>query len=97
MRWLVEHHLEELSPEWIWDEGGGGFKGLMGDQPMFGIAVSEKQIQHLRLVATGCPGHGSMPHSDNANERLMGALRRILRPRPMRVNQVTAALFETIA
>jgi acetylornithine deacetylase/succinyl-diaminopimelate desuccinylase-like protein len=97
MGWLVEHHLEELNPAWVWDEGGGGFKGLMGERLMFGIAVAEKQIQHLRLVATGQTGHGSMPHGDNANERLMGALRRILRPRPMRVNRVTRALFEAIA
>ncbi len=97
MRWLVEHHLRDLNPEWVWDEGGGGFKGLMGDSSMFGIAVAEKQIQHLRLVATGQPGHGAMPHDDNANERLMQALERILRPRPMRVSEVTAALFKTVA
>jgi acetylornithine deacetylase/succinyl-diaminopimelate desuccinylase-like protein len=97
MRWLVANHLEDLSPGWVWDEGGGGFKGLLGDQPMFGVAVAEKQIQHLRLVATGQPGHGAMPHSDNANERLMRALERILQPRPMQINPVTAALFEVVA
>jgi acetylornithine deacetylase/succinyl-diaminopimelate desuccinylase-like protein len=97
MRWLVDHHLEQLHPAWVWDEGGGGFKGLLGDRSMFGIAVAEKQIQHLRLVATGQPGHGAMPHDDNANERLMRALDRILKPRPMRVNEVTAALFEAVA
>jgi acetylornithine deacetylase/succinyl-diaminopimelate desuccinylase-like protein len=97
MRWLVDHHLEELHPAWVWDEGGGGFKGLLGDRSMFGVAVAEKQIQHLRLVATGQPGHGAMPHDDNANERLMRALERVLKSRPMRVNQVTAALFEAVA
>ena len=97
MRWLVEHHLDELNPEWVWDEGGGGFKGLLGDRPMFGIAVAEKQIQHLRLVATGEAGHGSMPHDDNANVTLIHALNRILKPRPMRVNQVSATMFCEIA
>jgi len=97
MRWLVEHHLEQLHPQWVWDEGGGGFKGLLGDRALFGIAVAEKQIQHLRLVATGQPGHGAMPHDDNANVRLMRALERVLRPRPMRVSEVTASLFETVA
>jgi len=97
MRWLVDHHLDGLDPEWVWDEGGGGFKGLVGDRPMFGIAVAEKQIQHLRLIATGQPGHGAMPHDDNANERLMKALERVLRPRPMRINEVTEALFEAVA
>ena len=97
MRWLVDHHLEDLHPAWVWDEGGGGFKGLMGDRALFGVAVAEKQIQHLRLIATGQPGHGSMPHDDNANERLIRALRRVSQPRPMRVNPVTKALFATMA
>ncbi|MBN1813803.1 MAG: M20/M25/M40 family metallo-hydrolase [Anaerolineae bacterium] len=97
MRWLVENHLGELDPEWVWDEGGGGFTGLMGDSPVFGIAVAEKQIQHLRLTATGEPGHASMPHKDNANVTLMDAIGRILKPRPMRVNEVTAAMFRDLA
>ena len=97
MGWLVEHHLDQLDPEWVWDEGGGGFTGLMGDQPLFGVAVAEKQIQHLRLIATGEAGHGSMPHDDNANVTLMHALGRVLRPRPMRVNSVTFAMFQEIA
>jgi acetylornithine deacetylase/succinyl-diaminopimelate desuccinylase-like protein len=97
MRWLVENHLDELDPEWVWDEGGGGFTGLMGDSPVFGIAVAEKQIQHLRLTATGEPGHASMPHKNNANVTLMDALGRILKPRPMRVNEVTAAMLRDLA
>lgn len=97
MRWLVDNHLEDLSPEWVWDEGGGGFKGLVGDKTLFGVAVAEKKIQHLRLVAKGTPGHGAMPHDDNANERLLRALERVLTPRPMRVNQVTTGLFNAVA
>lgn len=97
MGWLVEHHLDELDPEWVWDEGGGGFKGLLGNRPLFGIAVVEKQIQQLRLTAVGEPGHGAMPHDDNANVTLMHALERILKPRPMRVNSVTTAMLEEIA
>jgi acetylornithine deacetylase/succinyl-diaminopimelate desuccinylase-like protein len=96
-RWLVENHLNELDPEWVWDEGGGGFTGLMGDSPVFGIAVAEKQIQHLRLTATGEPGHASMPHKNNANDTLMDALGRILKPRPMRVSEVTAAMLRDLA
>jgi acetylornithine deacetylase/succinyl-diaminopimelate desuccinylase-like protein len=97
MRWLVENHLGELDPEWVWDEGGGGFTGLIGDSPVFGIAVAEKQIQHLRLTATGESGHASMPHKDNANVTLMDAIGRILKPRPMRINEVTATMFRDLA
>jgi acetylornithine deacetylase/succinyl-diaminopimelate desuccinylase-like protein len=98
MRWLVENHLAHLDPEWVWDEGSGGFKGVFGPQLMFGVAVAEKQMQHLRLVATGEPGHGSMPHSNNANVTLLNALQRILSsPRPLRVNATAAAMFKAIA
>jgi len=98
MRWLVERYADELDPEWVWDEGGGGFKDMFGPGILFGLTVAEKQIQHLKLIATGKPGHASMPHSDNANVTLMAALDRVLaRPRPMRVNAITAAMFRTIA
>jgi acetylornithine deacetylase/succinyl-diaminopimelate desuccinylase-like protein len=97
MGWLAKHRPEEFDAEWVWDEGGGGFKGLMGERPLFGVAVAEKQIQHLRLVARGSAGHGSMPHSDNANVTLLSALGRVLRPRPMRVTRVTASMFRDIA
>ncbi len=90
--WLVENHLDELDPEWVWDEGGGRFTGLIGDSPVFGVAVAEKQTQHLRLIASGEAGHGSMPHRNNANVILMNALERILRPRPLRINTVSAAI-----
>ena len=102
MRWLVENHLDELDPEWVWDEGGGGIvfgpdSGLPGGRPLFGVAVTEKQIQHLRLVASGEPGHASMPHSNNANVTLMRALDRVLPPRPMRLNGVTRTMFQQFA
>jgi acetylornithine deacetylase/succinyl-diaminopimelate desuccinylase-like protein len=98
MRWLVENHLTSLDPEWVWDEGSGGLKGIFGPKVMFALAVAEKQIQHLRLVATGEPGHGSMPHANNANVTLLNALRRVLgSPRPMRANAVAAAMFKAVA
>ncbi len=97
MRWLVEHHLAELDPAWVWDEGGGGIRGIFGRGTLFGIAVVERQIQHLRLTATGTPGHGSMPHVDNACVTLLRALERILSsPRPMRLNGVTAEMFRAL-
>lgn len=98
MRWLMEKHVNALDPEWVWDEGSGGFKGIFGPQLMFGVAVVEKQVQHLRVVATGEPGHGSLPHKNNANVTLLNALQRILAsPRPMRVYAAVAAMFKVIA
>ena len=98
MRWLTERYLAELDPEWVWDEGSGGLRGMFGPRVMFGIAVAEKQFRQVRLIATGDPGHGSMPHANNAVATLVAALDRIRRsPRPMHVNAVAAALFRAIA
>lgn len=38
-----------------------------------------------------------MPHKNNANVILMDAIDRTLEPRPMRVNEVTAAMFRDLA
>jgi len=51
------------------DEGGSGYQGLFGAPSgeqhagpvVFGVGVAEKRVNQLRLVATGEPGHGSMP------------------------------------
>jgi acetylornithine deacetylase/succinyl-diaminopimelate desuccinylase-like protein len=98
MRWLIEHHLAELDPEWVWDEGSGGVRGMFGERVMFGVAVAEKRPHNVRLIAKGDPGHGSMPHANNAVVTLVHALERILRsPRPIHISDVTAAMFRAIA
>jgi acetylornithine deacetylase/succinyl-diaminopimelate desuccinylase-like protein len=98
MRWLTERHLAELDPEWVWDEGSGGLRGMFGDRTMFGIAVAEKRPHNIRLIATGDPGHGSMPHVNNAVVTLAAALERVRRaPRPLHINAVTAGMFRALA
>ena len=95
MKWLVENHAAAIDPEWVWDEGSGGLKGMFGSGIMFAVAVAEKTVQWLKLIATGDPGHGSMPHNNNANVTLVNALKRITdSPRPMRVNATAAAMFK---
>jgi acetylornithine deacetylase/succinyl-diaminopimelate desuccinylase-like protein len=98
MRWLVENHLTEIDPEWVWDEGSGGLKGVFGKDIMFAIAIAEKQIYRVRLIATGDPGHGSMPHANSANVTLLAALNRILdNPRPLRVDTAAGMMFSSLA
>lgn len=98
MRWLVENHLSAIDPEWVWDEGSGGLKGVFGEKVMFAVAVAEKQIYRVRLVATGDPGHGSMPHNNSANVTLLSALTRILdAPRSMHADPTAAAMFRAVA
>ena len=82
---LERHHPEALEAEYVINEGGWGATRMMGsERPAFNCAVSEKGPCWLRLVADGRPGHGSVPHGDNALERLVRALQRVLewqRPR----------------
>lgn len=98
MKWLVENHAAAIDPEWVWDEGSGGLKGMFGPGILFAVAVAEKTVQWLKLIATGDPGHGSMPHNNNANVTLVNALKRITdSPRPLHVNSTAAAMFKAIA
>ena len=65
---------------------------------MFAIAVAEKQIYRVRLIATGEPGHGSMPHNNSANVTLIAALERIIAtPRPMPAGAAACAMFGALA
>ncbi|MRR15840.1 MAG: M20/M25/M40 family metallo-hydrolase [Deltaproteobacteria bacterium] len=98
MRWLVENHLNDIDPEWVWDEGSGGLRNVFGQGTVFAVAVAEKQIYRFKLIAQGEPGHGSMPHADSANTRLIAALQRILNAhRPMKTGPASAAMFAGLA
>jgi len=98
MRWLVENHLKEIDPEWVWDEGSGGLKDVIGHGTMFAVAVAEKQIYRFKLIAEGEPGHGSMPHANSPNTHLIASLQRIIEtPRPLRAGPASAAMFAGLA
>ena len=71
-------HPELLDCEYVINEGGAGSTEVFGvERPVFNIGVSEKGPFWLKLRATGRPGHGSVPHDDNASDRLVRALARI--------------------
>lgn len=98
MRWFTENHSDSIDPEWVWDEGSGSIKDVFGKGVMFAVAVAEKQIYRFKLIAEGEPGHGSMPHPDSANNRLLAALQRIIEtPRPLKAGPAAAAMFEGLA
>ena len=48
----------------------GGYSMTLGDRRFYTIQVAEKGIAWTRLRASGTPGHGSMPHADNATTKL---------------------------
>ena len=76
--WMRQHHLKDIEPEYILDEGGFGSRDLFTkDRLVFGISVAEKKILWLKLIAEGVAGHGSQPHDRNPNDRLTRALARL--------------------
>ena len=42
------------------------------------VSVSEKKLSQFIIKATGTGGHGSVPHKDSANEKVINASARIL-------------------
>jgi acetylornithine deacetylase/succinyl-diaminopimelate desuccinylase-like protein len=78
MDWLADHHPELLRADGVINEGAFGFGELMGHRGLvFAVAPTEKAPCWLRLTVKGRPGHGSIPHGDNAALRLTRALARI--------------------
>ncbi|MDP9236034.1 MAG: M20/M25/M40 family metallo-hydrolase [Chloroflexota bacterium] len=76
--WMEAHHPELLDAEYVINEGGWGSAEVFGTRrPAFNCSISEKGPLWLRLVAEGRPGHGSVPHPDNALDRLVRALAKV--------------------
>jgi acetylornithine deacetylase/succinyl-diaminopimelate desuccinylase-like protein len=77
-KWMRTNHYDELDPEYVIDEGGFGSRDMFtANKLVFGISVTERRIMWLKLRAEGVAGHGSQPHDQNPNERLMKALSRL--------------------
>ncbi len=99
MRWIERNHPESLEAEYVINEGGGGTTEVFGvERPVFNVAVTEKGPLWLRLVAEGRPGHGSMPHDDNALDRLVRALHKVQTwERPFTVSPVLGEYFTRLS
>lgn len=75
---LEAQHPDAIAADFVINEGGTGAAELFGvPKPVFHVAIAEKSPLWIRLVTTGTPGHGSVPHDDNALERIVRALTRI--------------------
>ncbi len=76
--WMRKEHYADIDPEYMLDEGGFGSRDLFSPGKLvFGISVAEKKILWLKLRAEGVAGHGSQPHDQNPNDRLVRALARL--------------------
>ncbi len=77
-RFLVDQHRELIDSEYGITEGGA-FTMYLGRTRAYMIQVAEKGVCWLRMTARGKPGHGSLPHDENAVFYLAQAIERIRR------------------
>jgi acetylornithine deacetylase/succinyl-diaminopimelate desuccinylase-like protein len=75
-RFLVDRHPERVRATHMLGEFGG-FSQDTGGVRYYPIQVGEKGVCQFRLRATGEPGHGSIPHRQNAVARLGRAVDRL--------------------
>ncbi len=74
--WLVKHHPDLLRAEFGLTEVGGYNLEFTGRR-VYLVQVAEKGTCWLKVRAHGRPGHGSMPHADNAVLHLVRKLNRL--------------------
>ena len=74
--WLIDHHPDQVRTKYILTEGGGADVRI-GDARFFTVQTGQKGIFRFKLTAKGKPGHGSVPHDENAVVRLAQALAKL--------------------
>ena len=95
--YLVEEHPDLVRAEYVLNEVGGHTL-YMGDTRYYPIQVSEKGICWFELTATGEPGHGSMPHPNNAVVRIARAIEKLGRVRlPQHNTEVVEGFLRALA
>jgi len=76
MGWLMQTHPELVDCQYAINEGGG-FGFTLGGRRLYVCQTGEKGVCWMRLTARGRPGHGCIPHAENAVCRLSAALSRL--------------------
>lgn len=74
--WVAHHRPELIQAEYALNEGGGNAIEINGRR-YYTVQTAEKGAARFRLRAIGKPGHGSVPHEDNAITKLVEVLSRL--------------------
>ena len=95
--WILDHHPGLLEAQFILTEGGGHDVHI-GGRRFYTCQVGQKGICRMRLHANGRPGHGSIPHQDNAILHLATALSNLTGARlPAHPSATLNAFLEAVA
>jgi len=71
--WVVKHRPELIQAEYALNEGGGSGQEINGRR-YYPVQTAEKGTVRFRIRTQGKPGHGSVPHFDNAILKLAAIL-----------------------
>lgn len=96
-QFLVEQHPELVRADYMLGEFGGFSLDVKGLR-YYPIQVAEKGACQVRLTVTGDPGHGSVPHDNNAVVRLSEAVAKLGTTRlPMHVHPSVRVFLREMA
>jgi acetylornithine deacetylase/succinyl-diaminopimelate desuccinylase-like protein len=97
-RFLVEQQRELIAAEYGITEAGG-LTLHMGGRKLYPIQVAEKSVCWMHMTTAGRPGHGSLPHTDNAVLHLSQALERLHKAGhlPVHITPPVEAMFDALA
>jgi acetylornithine deacetylase/succinyl-diaminopimelate desuccinylase-like protein len=97
-KYLLESHPEDFKADLVINEGGFGIVDMLASGPLLMISTGEKGPCWLTLTRRGMPGHGSMPHDNNALEKMIEALHRLKsEPQPVKIIPLVAGYFRALA
>ncbi|MDX2502115.1 MAG: M20/M25/M40 family metallo-hydrolase [Deltaproteobacteria bacterium] len=97
VQYLLNNHGEDIQADLVINEGGFGISDVLPDRPLFMIATAEKGVCRVKLRRSGPPGHGSVPHGDNALEKLVQGLNRLLaKDSPVIITPLIAEYFKQL-
>jgi acetylornithine deacetylase/succinyl-diaminopimelate desuccinylase-like protein len=71
--WVVRNRPDLIQAEYALNEGGGSGMEINGRR-YYTVQTAEKGTARFRMRVRGTPGHGSVPHDDNAVLKLAEAL-----------------------
>lgn len=95
--WMVAHRPDLIDAEYALNEGGGSGEELNGRR-FYTVQTAEKGTARFRLRMRGQPGHGSVPHDDNAILKLAERLLRLQEQRlPVHITSTVRAFLSALA
>ena len=96
-QWMVKNHWPDIQCEFVWDEGGTGTLGIMGDRPVFAVSVAEKRGMIVKLTANGAGGHGSFS-ANSPLSQMVSALNRLKTSQwPVQFGEVTKLFLRNVS